>query len=94
MSKIIKIQVTSVAGHVYGLDYTSEYQNWNRVNPVKLFTAKTVKVESNTSGVAKHLEIEARDCSYLLLWLDNDREGENICFEVKSICERVMCFEG
>ncbi|CAI0397667.1 unnamed protein product, partial [Linum tenue] len=76
-------KVTSVIGHVFSVDFPEKYQNWSATDPLDLFQAPVRKAESNPKAhIRRHLSQEARGCTHLVLWLDCDREGENICFEV------------
>jgi len=76
-------KVTSCAGHVYNIDFPAEFNIWDRVDPLTLFGARTIKQEANPKlRMPAHFQKEAKGCHYLVLWLDCDREGENICFEV------------
>ncbi|CAG9467801.1 unnamed protein product [Pedinophyceae sp. YPF-701] len=90
-----EFRVTSVVGHVFSIDFTKEYQSWEKTDPTTLFAAETVRSEANPKArVVEHIKREARGCQHLVLWLDCDREGENICFEVMSVAVPVMSTAG
>ncbi|KAH8552837.1 DNA topoisomerase [Umbelopsis sp. PMI_123] len=77
---------TSVTGHVYNIDFTQEFNSWE-IDPLRLFSAPTKKLEANPKmHLCRHLQSESKGVDYLVLWLDCDREGENICFEVIENC--------
>ena len=76
------------------------YNNWEKTDPVELFTVKTVKIEASpkmkmqavsrdegerNARDMQYLASVAQHCTQVVLWLDCDKEGENICFEA---CER------
>ena len=87
-----KVTVTSVVGHVHTLDFDGNHQ---RGDPANLYTAATKKVAEETSeehGIEAHLVAAAQDCHILFLWLDCDREGENICYEVIQVCRKAGLF--
>lgn len=75
-----------MAGHVYNRDFPIEFQN-RRSDPLKLFDAPTVrKLDKSSKTIAKHLQYTSKGIDFMVLWLDCDKEGENICFEVLDIC--------
>lgn len=80
-------RVTSVTGHIFSTDFPAKYQNWDTTDPKELFDAPVQHVAEGKGGIVKHLEREGKHIDYLVLWLDCDREGENICFEVmRCVC--------
>ena len=89
LQQLRKKLIAVALGHVFSIDFPKQYNNWDACEPVDLFEAPTIKMESNPkTHITKHLANEAKDVDYLVLWLDCDREGENICFEVMS-CTQV-----
>lgn len=79
----VKYKMTSVCGHVMSLDFIAKYNSWDKIDPSELFGCSTEKKEATAKLRMPHfLSQEARGCDYIVLWLDCDKEGENICFEV------------
>lgn len=82
-------KVTSVAGHVFSVDFPQSYQSWDSVDPASLFHAPIVRKPCKGS-IVKHLSDCAKGVNFIVLWLDCDREGENIAFEVLDCCLEKM----
>ncbi|EGG19640.1 DNA topoisomerase III [Cavenderia fasciculata] len=75
---------TSVLGHLMNTEVEERYIPWYSCEPVELFhcgVRKYIQSDDN-QNLFKTIQREARQCDTLVLWLDCDREGENIAFEV------------
>ncbi|XP_019849486.1 PREDICTED: DNA topoisomerase 3-beta-1-like isoform X2 [Amphimedon queenslandica] len=84
-------KMTSVCGHVMSLDFQPKYNNWETTDPLLLYDAETMKKEAIPSlRIPSFLRQEGKGVDYLVLWLDCDKEGENICYEVINEVEPVM----
>nr|CAD2171031.1 unnamed protein product [Meloidogyne enterolobii] len=89
LSAIFK--VTSTCGHVMGVDFPGKFNAWHRTDPAELFTCPIEHIEANPKlRMPAFLASVAKGCDYLVLWLDCDKEGENICFEVIDAVQNSM----
>ncbi|KAK7196152.1 DNA topoisomerase III [Novymonas esmeraldas] len=80
--------VTSVAGHLMEDQFPPNTKNWSTYPFQGLFSAPITKyVRTDLEPVKKNLEALASRADTLVLWLDCDREGENICFEVMQVVQ-------
>ncbi|XP_033734544.1 DNA topoisomerase 3-alpha-like isoform X2 [Pecten maximus] len=82
--------MTSVSGHLLGLDFVGNYKKWYSCNPVALFDVEVEKYcPQNFTDIKRTLEREVRGVHALIIWTDCDREGENIGYEVIQVCKSV-----
>ncbi|CAE7847578.1 TOP3A, partial [Symbiodinium necroappetens] len=75
-----RIIQTSTIGHIFGLDF----EDGRPPDLADLFYAnvkKTVEGAVAKNRIVEHIQELASEAEYLALWLDCDREGENICYE-------------
>ncbi|CAG0909502.1 unnamed protein product, partial [Cyprideis torosa] len=85
-----QMAMTSVSGHLLQLEFSTAYRKWMSCNPHALFEAPVQKICSEEyQPVKETLESEARRSEMLIIWTDCDREGENIGFEIISVCQAV-----
>merc|ERR1719334_1001243 len=82
--------MTSVSGHLLNLEFTSSFRGWRQCSPLSLFDAPVqTYCPDNYKDIKRTLEKEIRGCQALIIWTDGDREGENIGFEIISVCRAV-----
>ena len=75
--------ISAVAGHIYTSDFLKEHNKWNAIDHSELYNVPTIKLEATRQaqmpiGIRKL----AKGKDIICLWLDCDKEGENICYEV------------
>ena len=70
-------RVVGLSGHVVGLDFPSEYDNWRDAEPVELIDAELV-TEPTQENIVRTLEQLARRADETIIATDYDREGELI----------------
>lgn len=81
-----QVTMTSVAGHITGLDFGSAF-SWGNCVPGRLFEADIETIITKKS-IYENIAEEARNADKLMIWTDCDREGEYIGFEIMNAARK------
>ncbi|KAI4177084.1 MAG: hypothetical protein LQ343_000566 [Gyalolechia ehrenbergii] len=77
--------MTSVLGHLTGIDFPPEYKRWQISTCQQLFDAPIItSVDEDKEPIARNIAQQARYSKALFIWTDCDREGEHIGSEVRQ----------
>ncbi|WP_049971626.1 DNA topoisomerase I [Haladaptatus cibarius] len=77
-----------LSGHVVGVDFPPEYNDWRDVEPVELIDADIEK-QPTKENIVRTLRLLARDASRVTIATDYDREGELIGKEAWELVREV-----
>ena len=77
-----------LSGHVVGVDFPAEYNNWRDVEPVELIDAPIDK-QPTQENIVRALRQLARNASAVTIATDYDREGELIGKEAYELVREV-----
>ena len=82
------MRCVGLSGHVVGVDFPPEYNDWRDVEPVELAEAQVTKTATKEDIVAT-LQSLAREADSAVIATDYDREGELIGNEAYELIEEV-----
>ena len=72
--------VTSVKGHIYNNQYEKKY---DKFYPEESYEYNIIKILKNDKlNIPRFLRCISKNKDLLILWIDCDPEGENICYEI------------
>lgn len=83
-----EIAVVGLSGHIVGIDFPKEYNNWQKVDAEALIDAEIITTPINRKIVTA-LKTLGKEASRVTIATDYDREGELIGVEALNIIKKV-----
>lgn len=79
--------IMGLSGHIVGIDFPAEYNNWQKVPAISLISSELVTVPMHKNIIAA-LKKLGKDAEHVIIATDFDREGELIGVEALTIIQQ------